>query len=107
MYDPSSRRRQEPTGVRLANNNHRADKLYRTVADKLLSGLENYTFNVQTFADFVVKSSNDIIKSRLMQLALAIADACADEYKGGNMTDGPINGMRVQEAIQVYNIPRG
>lgn len=107
MYDNNSRRRQEPTGVRLSDTNHRADRLYRVVANKLLSGLENYTFNVQTFANFLVKTSPDVIKSRLMQLALAIADACADEYKGGNMTDGPINGMRVQEAVEVYNIPRG
>lgn len=107
MYDSSSRRRGEDTGVRLANSNHRADRLYRTVANKLLDAMENYNFNVQTFANFLVKTSPDVIKHRLMQLALAIADANADEYMGGNMTDGPINGMRVKEAVEVYNLPRG
>ncbi|AZU97262.1 hypothetical protein SEA_EMMA1919_220 [Streptomyces phage Emma1919] len=106
MFD-GPRRAVDPTGVRLSDANHREDRLYRLVSKHLLNGLENYTFNVQTFANFIVKTSPDVIKSRLMQLALAIADACADEYKGGNMTDGPINGMRVQEAVQVYNIPRG
>lgn len=104
MYDNNSR--VPPTGVRVVDTNHLSDKMYRAAYAKLMEGLSRYDFNVQTFANFLVSSSNEVIRGRIMQLAIAIIDAEADAYIGGDMSHGPTNGMRLKETVDLYDMPR-
>ncbi len=105
MYDNSSR--VPPTGVRVTDTNHIADRMYRTVFTKLIEGLNRYDFNVQTFANYLVNASGEIIRGRLMQLAIAIIDAEADVYIAGDMSGGPTQAMRLKETVDLYQMPRG
>lgn len=105
MFDNSNR--VPPTGVRVSNTNHLADKMYRAAFNKLIEGLSRYDFNVQTFANYLVNSSNDVMRGRIMQLVIAIIDAEADAYISGDMSGGPMQGMRLKETVDLYNMPRG
>lgn len=106
MFDNSSSR-VPPSGVRVSDTNHLSDKMYRAAFTKLIEGLCRYDFNVQTFANYLVNTSNDIIRGRLMQFAIAIIDAEADVYDAGDMSHGPTNGKRLKDTADLYNMPRG
>lgn len=105
MFDNTNR--VPPTGVRVSNTNHLSDKMYRAAFTKLIEGLSRFDFNVQTFANYLVNSSDEIIRGRIMQLAIAIIDAQADVYVAGDMSHGPTNGMRLKETVDLYGMHRG
>lgn len=105
MFDNTNR--VPPTGVRVSDSNHISDRMYRAAFTKLIEGLSRYDFNVQTFANYLVNSANEVIRGRIMQLAIAIIDAEADVYMAGDMSGGPTQGMRLKETVDLYEMPRG
>ncbi len=105
MFDNNSRI--PPTGVRVSDTNHLADKMYRAAFAKLIEGLSRYDFNVQTFANYLVNCTGEVIRGRIMQFAIAIIDAQADAYDAGDMSHGPMNGKRLKDTVDLYDMPRG
>ena len=99
--------RNEPTGVRFTTERHLADKLYRGVVTKLIEGLSRYDFDVQVFARNLMVHSSTVIRGRIMQLAIALIDAGAQEYDCGDMSHGPMQAKRLQETVDLYEMPRG
>lgn len=95
------------TGVRLSNAAHLSDRMYRTIINKLSEALYRRDFDVNIFARNMMANGNAMLRDRMMQLAIAFIDAGAELHDQCMIEDGTQQAKRLQETVDLYQMPRG
>jgi cell division ATPase FtsA len=95
------------TGARLSNAAHLSDRMYRTIINKLSEALHRRDFDVNIFARNMMANGNAMLRDRMMQLAIAFIDAGAELHDQCMIEDGTQQAKRLQETVDLYQMPRG
>lgn len=104
MYG-DNRVRPDHEGARLTNHVHRANRRDNAAITKLLESITNLDSNVIELAGAMVNGASPKVRERLMDLVIAIIHAECDAYEyEGDMSQGPLNAMRLRDMLSSYGI---
>lgn len=104
MYG-NSNHRPDHQGARLTNHQHRANRRDNAAINKLLESITNLDSNVIELANAMVSTASPAVRGRIMDLVIAIIHAECDAYEyQDDMSDGPLNAMRLRDMLNSYGL---
>lgn len=92
-------------GARLTNYQHMGNRRQSAAINKLTEAITNLDSNVMELANALVNNASPAVRGRLMDLVVAIIHAECDAYEiQGDMSEGPLNAMRLRDMLNSYGI---
>lgn len=92
-------------GARLTNHQHIGNRRNNAAINKLLEAITNLDGNVLELANAMVNTASPAVRTRLMDLVVAIVYAECDAYEyQGDMSEGPTNAMRLRDTLATYGL---